>query len=194
MYTESPYITIREVLFVLKSNEIRLSEVEISSISHNISWHNKYVNDDIKKVLSSMNSLLLFNHEKLLKEITSEIENGINSELDDSSGYSSDDWEALQLKRDNRGKTIRKYKRDSDYFTIIGDKVEYIVPSLKNETIKFTKEQSQMAFQAIYFGDILPDNYDKVKQIWLKTGKGMLTMKHQMNFILILAIIKQKIQ
>ena len=29
-----------------------------------------------------------------------------------------------------------------------------------------------MAFQAIYFGDILPDNYDKVKQIWLKTGKG----------------------
>ena len=141
-----------------------------------------------------MNSLLLFNHEKLLKEITSEIENDINSELDDSFGYSSDDWEALQLKRDNRGKTIRKYKRDSDYFTIIGDKVEYIVPSLKNETIKFTKEQSQMAFQAIYFGDILPDNYDKVKQIWLKTGKGMLKMKHQMNIILILAIIKQKIQ
>ena len=109
MYTESPYITIREILFVLKPNEIRLSEVEISSISHNISWHNKYVNDDIKKVLSSMNSLLLLNHEKLLKEITSEIENDINSELDDSSGYSSDDREALQLKRDNRGKTIRKY-------------------------------------------------------------------------------------
>ena len=29
-----------------------------------------------------------------------------------------------------------------------------------------------MVTQALYFGDTLPNNYDKINQVWLKTGKS----------------------
>ena len=42
---------------------------------------------------------------------------------------------------------------------------------MKTEVIHLSKKDTQIACQSLYFGDELPDNYDKIKQIWLKTRK-----------------------
>ena len=70
-----------------------------------------------------MNSALLLNHERLLEEVTSDIDSDFNSELDESSEYSLDDWEDLYVRENKKSKTIRKYERGGDYFSIIEDKL-----------------------------------------------------------------------
>ena len=41
---------------------------------------------------------------------------------------------------------------------------------MKTEVIHLSKKDTQIACQSFYFDDELPDNYVKVKQIWLKNG------------------------
>ena len=48
--------------------------------------------------------------------------------------------------------------------------------------------------QALYFGDTLQDNYDKINQVWLKTEKREVNNQIMMSLSLILAIIKLQFQ
>ena len=49
-----------------------------------------------------MNNSLLLNHERLIEKVTSDIDNDINSELDESSDYSLDNWEDLQVRANKK--------------------------------------------------------------------------------------------
>ena len=83
MYTESPYVTKKEVIWILNTFGIKLNDVDFTYICKIISLHNKNVFEDIRRILKSINNTISFKHEELINEIVKEIENDANLELDE---------------------------------------------------------------------------------------------------------------
>ena len=74
MYTESPYVTTKEVIWILNTFGIKLNDLEFTYICKIISLHNKNIFlMDIRRILKLINNTISFKHEELINEIVKEI-------------------------------------------------------------------------------------------------------------------------
>ena len=108
---------------------------------------------------------------KIFNNIISNNSEAFDEQLIENYSEASSSSKESEIEEENsRGKRI-KFKDYSKHLWVNGTSVTYFVPEIGKCSIVFSQEEIKSVEQALTWGDVFPDNYDRISQQWIDKAK-----------------------